>query len=346
MSSESPASILVVDDSPVVSTFVRRLLEKEGYEVSVAADGAAALAAIAARGPELVVLDVDMPGLNGLEVCRRIKAAPVTRLLPVLILTGTDLENARVTAWEFGADEFLTKPFRSVELVSRCRSLIRQKRLVDERDSTESVMYAMVRAIEAKSGFTHAHSDRVGEYAITLATRLGLPETDRELLRRGAALHDVGKISTPDAILDKPGRLTPEEYAVVKQHTTEGARIVEPLRSARSLIPLIRWHHERMDGTGYPDGLPAGTLPLLVRVLAVADVYDALASVRPYRGAMSHDLCRSMMEKDAAGGGLDPDLVHTFFEVVANTLATSESLPKCVDVVPAARIEVGTSRSP
>jgi putative two-component system response regulator len=148
-----------------------------------------------------------------------------------------------------------------------------------------------------------------------LARHAGIPEVDREALRRGASLHDIGKISTPDHILNKPGKLTAAEYAVVKQHPIQGVRIVEPLRSLRGAIPLIRWHHERMDGRGYPDGLAGHKIPLAARVLAVADVYDALASARPYRGAMPHAECLKVMEDDAANGGLDVELVRCFAEL-------------------------------
>lgn len=308
--------VLIVDDEPSIAQLLRRVLEADGHRVVVAADGNAALDQVSRCHPDLVVLDIDMPRLGGFEVCRRLKAAPATRLLPVLVLTGTGAADARVRAWELGADEFLTKPFHPLEVAARCRSLLRQKDLVDALDSAESVVFTLVRAIEAKSAYTHGHSTRVTGYALDLAGRVGLGESDRDLLRRGSALHDIGKISMPDAIIDKPGPLTAEEYEVIKRHPADGARIVEPLRSARDVIPLVRWHHERMDGAGYPDGLAGADIPPLVRMLAVADVYDALASDRPYRPAMPHERCRQVMAANAAGGGLDPELTRAFFEAV------------------------------
>ena len=308
--------VLIVDDEPSIAQLLRRVLEADGHRVVVAADGNAALDQVSRCHPDLVVLDIDMPRLGGFEVCRRLKAAPATRLLPVLVLTGTGAADARVRAWELGADEFLTKPFHPLEVAARCRSLLRQKDLVDALDSAESVVFTLVRAIEAKSAYTYGHSTRVTGYALDLAGRVGLGESDRDLLRRGSALHDIGKISMPDAIIDKPGPLTAEEYEVIKRHPADGARIVEPLRSARDVIPLVRWHHERMDGAGYPDGLAGADIPPLVRMLAVADVYDALASDRPYRPAMPHERCRQVMAENAAGGGLDPELTRAFFEAV------------------------------
>lgn len=314
-------TILVVDDEPAITKLLRMVLEAEGHQIVVAADGQQAMECVAARRPDLIILDVDMPQVGGFEVCRRLKRAPETRLLPILILTGTGAANARLRAWELGADEFLTKPFQTLEVAARCRSLLRHKDLVDGLDSAESVVFTLARAIEAKSQFTHGHSDRVTQYAIALAKQIGIGEAELDILRRGAALHDIGKISTPDAILDKPGSLTPEEFDVIKRHPADGARIVEPLRSARDILPLIRWHHERINGTGYPDGLAGDAIPHLVRILSVADVYDALASDRPYRSAMSHERCHEVMKKDSERGGLDPELVQHFFEIVTGTIA-------------------------
>jgi cyclic di-GMP phosphodiesterase len=200
--------------------------------------------------------------------------------------------------------------------VARCRSLLRLKGLLDERDSAHATLFAFSRAVEAKCPYTLGHTERVTGYALRLAARVGLTDSETETLRRGGLLHDIGKISTPDAILNKPGRLTAAEYEIVKRHPLEGVRIVEPLRSLRSTLPLIRWHHERLDGHGYPDGLFGGAIPLVTRVLAVADVYDALASDRPYRPALPRDACFEELRANAAGGGLDPDLVRTFVDLI------------------------------
>ncbi len=189
---------------------------------------------------------------------------------------------------------------------------MRNKALVDELDSAQSVLFALARTLEAKSRYTQGHSERVTTLAIALAERVGLSAAECEMLRRGSLLHDIGKISTPDNILDKPARLTPAEYLIVKQHPIEGVRIVEPLRSVREVIPFIRWHHERMDGGGYPDGLFGGTIPIAVRVLSVADVYDALASERPYRPGLPIGECFQILQNDAKSGGLDPEVVNAF----------------------------------
>jgi putative two-component system response regulator len=308
--------VLIVDDNPMVANLLEQVLRSEGNDVAVAGDGLEALTAVARCPPDLILLDLDLPGLHGYEVCRRLKANPTTRLIPIVIVTARCDAGDRVDAWDLGADDFLTKPFRLAEVTARCRSLLRIKRLIDERDSAEAVVFALARTVEAKSPYTHGHAGRVRGFALELAEAVGVGMEDRELLGKGALLHDIGKISVPDAILEKPGRLSPKEYDLVKDHTRQGAHIVEPLHSLREAVPLIRWHHERLDGAGYPDGLKGEQLPHLVRILSVADVFDSLASDRPYRARMPLELCVDILTDNARGGGLDPELVDCFTRIV------------------------------
>jgi putative two-component system response regulator len=258
--------------------------------------------------------------VSGDEVCRRLKSDPATRLIPIVMITALGAGQNKIEAWDYGADDFLTKPFHMIEVTTRCRSLLRIKRLIEERDSAETVVFALARAVEAKSPYTHGHSERVTRYSLALAREVGVAGAQLEVLRKGALLHDVGKISIPDAILNKPGPLTVEEFDLVKDHSARGAHIVEPLASLREAVPLIRWHHERLDGRGYPDGLKGGDIPLLVRVLSVCDVFDSLASDRPYRAPIPPAVCVDMLHENARGGGLDAGLV----EVFANWLARGE----------------------
>jgi len=318
LNAESAQHVLVVDDNLGTARLLETVLAAEGHHVTIASDGPEALAQIKKSPPDLILLDLGLPGLSGYEVCHRIKQDPSTRWIPIIIVTGQCAGDAKVHSWDLGADDFLTKPFRCPEVVARCKSLLRVKRLHDELDSAEAVVFAFARAVEAKSPYTHGHSERVTSYALRLAAELAVPQGDWQLLRKGALLHDIGKISVPDAILNKPGSLTPDEYDVIKQHTVQGAHIVEPLRSIRMLIPLVRSHHERLDGKGYPDRLNADEIPMLVRILSVADVYDSLASRRPYRPAIPHETCLKMLRADADGGGLDPELVSTFCSLLAD----------------------------
>jgi putative two-component system response regulator len=319
--------ILVVDDNAHIAALLRQGLKAEGYQVATAQDGLEALAEVGAHPPDLILLDIDLPGLSGDEICRRLKGDPATRLIPIVMVTGRPDLRDRLDAWEYGADEFLPKPFHLVEVTTRCRSLLRLKRLVEERDSAEAVVYALARAVEAKSPYTHGHSERVTRCTLALAEALALPAEQREVLRKGALLHDIGKIRIPDAILDKPGRLTPAEYDVVKGHAAHGAHIVEPLHSVRDAVPLIRWHHERPDGGGYPDGLGGAQIPLLVRILSVADVYDSVTSDRPYRSALPREQSLEVLRDSARHGGLDPGLVDLFAAVVPPAEATPPSPP-------------------
>jgi putative two-component system response regulator len=310
--------ILVVDDNRTITLLLKQMLEAEGHEVLIARDGRQALDLVAEGPPDLIFLDLNLPEVDGYEVCSRLKHNPATRLIPIVIITGQSSFDTKLRAWELGADDFLTKPFHCVEVMARCRSLLRVKRLVDELDSAEAVVFAFARAVEAKSSYTQGHADRVTNYALGLAAQVGLANSDVEVLRQGSVLHDIGKISIPDAVLNKPGPLTEEEYDIVKQHPMQGVRILEPLRSIRETLPLIRWHHERLDGGGYPDGISGDAIPFLVRILSVADIYDALASARPYRTAYSHEECLAMLRSNAAGGGLDAELVEYFCESMAS----------------------------
>jgi putative two-component system response regulator len=322
MSTSAPAGqrVLIVDDNPSVASLLCHALAAEGCEVDVASDGLEALDRVAKFSPDLILLDLDLPSLSGDEICRRLKNDPATNLIPIIMVTGHSGSDGKLDAWEYGADDFLTKPLHVVEVTSRCRSLLRIKRLVEERDSAEAVVFALARTVEAKSPYTHGHSERVMRYALNLADALGIAGHDREVLRKGALLHDIGKISVPDAVLDKPGKLTAEEYDIVKGHAAQGAFIVEPLHSVREAVPLIRWHHERLDGQGYPDGLSGEQIPLLVRILSIADVHDSLSSDRPYRASIPHERCLEMLRENALGGGLDPALVATFCTIVPSLL--------------------------
>jgi putative two-component system response regulator len=323
-----PRQVLVVDDDPNIALLLSELLETEGHDVSCAHDGVEALAAVAERPPDLILLDLDMPHLGGFEVCRLLKSDPRTRLIPVVIVTGQTAQESRLQAWDLGADEFLTKPFHRLEVIARCQSLLRLKALTDALDGAESVVFALARAIEAKNRYTQGHSERVTAFALALADRLGLARADRDVLHRGGLLHDLGKLAVPDEVLNKPGPLTAAEFDTVKMHPVVGERIVEPLRSVRDIIPLIRWHHERLDGSGYPDGLTGDAIPPLVRLLAVADVYDALASARPYRSALSLEECLQTLHAEAAAGRLDRELVIAFSAAPAiPLLAASTNMP-------------------
>ncbi len=304
-----PPSVLVVDDGVANRELIEACLAGVECEVRLAEDGFAALAAVDARAPDLVLLDVQMPGLDGYEVCRRIKHGH--GLIPVVMITALNNVPDRVTALDAGADDFMSKPVERVELVARVKSALRLKSLYDKLDNAEQVIFALAAAVEAKEAHTIRHTRRVADAARQIGTRLGMNEEELEQLYRGAILHDVGKIGIQDSILAKPGPLTPEELVKVREHPQIGVDIVRPLRSTTDLMPTIRHHHEWFDGRGYPDGLRGQEIPVHARVVAVCDAYDSMVSDRPYRAGRSVDETVRILQA-GAGRQWDPELVAIF----------------------------------
>jgi putative two-component system response regulator len=275
--------VLVVDDSFANRELIEACLAGIDCSVRMAGDGAAALKAIQDIPPDLVLLDVQMPGMNGYEVCRQIKSTPDGRLLAVVMITGLGSVADRVLALESGADDFMSKPVERTELQARVRSALRLKSVYDSLDDAQRVIFALAAAVEAKDSYTELHTQRVADMARMLGSRLGLDEEDLDALYRGALIHDIGKIGIPDAILLKPGPLTPDEEKAMREHPAIGERIVRPLHTGSSLLEVIRHHHERIDGEGYPDRLAGESIPIAARIVAVCDAHDALISDRPYR---------------------------------------------------------------
>jgi putative two-component system response regulator len=313
-----PDKILIVDDESASRAALEMLLRREGYEVHDASDGSSALAECSSFRPDLVLLDVLMPGINGFEVCRRIKATPETRLTPVVLITGLSDTEDRIQGINAGADDFLSKPIDVNELLARTRSLIKLKQYTDDLENAESVLFSLALSIEARDPYTRGHCERLSEMSARLGERLGIPEEHIKALRRGGTVHDIGKIVVPDAILLKPGPLSEEEIEVMRKHPVVGERICAPLRIFRLVLPIIRHHHERFDGSGYPDHLRGEEIPLTARIMQLADVYDALTSDRPYRKADQPDVALGIMNDEAKQGWWDRDLLDAFREMVRN----------------------------
>ena len=253
--------VLVVDDEPGNIVLVSRLLNGLGYDVTTATNGEAALEAVRRARPDVILLDVNMPLIDGFEVCRRLKNEASTRLIPIVLMTGLASVEDRVRSIEVGADDFLTKPFVAAELSARVRSLTRLKRYTDELDSAEGVIVSLALTIEARDPYTQGHCERLAGYATALGASLGLGSDEQLALHRGGFLHDVGKIGIPDAVLLKPGPLDPDELAVMQQHAVIGDNLCRELRLLEEVRPIVRHHHERLDGTGYPDRLSGDRIP-------------------------------------------------------------------------------------
>lgn len=314
---EPPQTVLVVDDEPSVRVVLQKMLEREGIAVVTAEDGAEALEMVESEAPDLVLLDIVMPKLSGLDVCRQIKARPATRLLPIILVTGLDARADRLAGIEADADDFLSKPFDQAELVARVRSLLRIKRYTDELERAESVLVALALAVEERDPYTRGHCDRLATMSAALGRRMGLAPSRVVALERGGYLHDIGKITIPDSILQKPGRLTPEEREVIQAHPAAGERICRGLRSLRLVLPIIRHHHERLDGSGYPDGLVGDEIPLTARVLQIVDVYDALRSERPYKDGLPAEEALSIIRTEIDQGWWDEQVFDEFCDLLA-----------------------------
>ena len=308
--------ILIVDDEVGARMALGALLRREGFDVHEAATGDEALAECASFLPDLVLLDVLMPGMNGLEVCGRIKATPETRLTPVVLITGLSDTEDRIRGINAGADDLLSKPIDFNELLARTRSLLRLKQYTDELENAESVLFTLAHSIEARDPYTRGHCERLSEMSARLGERLKLPEEQITALRRAGIVHDIGKVVVPDAILLKPEPLSPEDMEVMRKHPIIGEHICKPMRTFRLVLPIIRHHHERHDGSGYPDGLRGAEIPVTAAILQVVDVFDALTTDRPYRKASTPEDALEIMHAESRRGWWDPNLLATFREMI------------------------------
>lgn len=304
--------ILVVDDQPLNVELLEADLLACGYEVITAYDGLTALEKTRAENPDLVLLDVMMPGMDGFEVCRRLKSEEETVLIPIVMVTALSEKSDRIRGIEAGVDDFLNKPYDRQELRARVRSLLRVKLFTDELERAESVIASLALGVEAKDPYTEGHCGRLSEYSARLGESMRLPDEQLRALRLGGILHDVGKIGIPDAILLKKGSLTDEEWKTMRRHPEIGFHICSPLRSLKLVLPIIRHHHERFDGSGYPDGLKGEEIPVTARILTVVDVYDALRTERPYKPAFDRPKSMEILNQEAARGWYDPRCVEAF----------------------------------
>jgi putative two-component system response regulator len=309
--------ILVVDDHPSIAGLMSQLLTLRGYDVVTAADAEQAEAEVRRQAPDLILSDVKMPGKSGYELCRELKSDPVTRLIPFVLITGLSDSGDKLQGIEAGADDFLNKPVLAEELTARVKSLLRVKEFTDELETADSVLCTLGLIVEGRDPYTEGHCERLALYGTDLGRHLGLDDDSIVALRRGGFLHDLGKIAVPDEILKKGSDLTLQEWEIIKRHPVTGENICKPLKSLRLVLPIIRHHHEHADGSGYPDGMRAGEIPLLPRVLQVVDVYDALVTARPYKPALSHDQAAHTMREEARQGLWDAELVNEFFSMLA-----------------------------
>lgn len=311
-------TVLVVDDTEIN----RRVAGLALGECSVleAASGKAALDLLRAHAEvDVILLDVMMPGINGYDVCRDIKADARWRLIPVIMLTALNNVEDRVNALQAGADDFISKPYDVIELRARVYNSARAKRYNDQLEETKTILFTLANMVECKDTYTNGHLQRIEQLTETFCGRLGLSQPEQEITRYGGLLHDIGKIAISDTILLKPGRLTTEEFEAMKKHTLVGDNIVSTLRMGKQVAPIVRGHHERWQGQGYPDGLAGEDIPLGARIIGICDVYDALTSPRPYRKRISYAEALQYIEQQSAID-FDPALVEVFSPMIREYL--------------------------
>jgi putative two-component system response regulator len=311
------ATILVADDNEANRELITGILSAAGYQVVCARDGNEAVSIVLGGSVDLVLLDVVMPGRTGFSACQQIKSNPNTRLIPTVLVTSLSDTDDRIHGIMCGADDFLNKPVNKHELLARIHSLLRLKSFTDELENAETVLFSLATSIEAKDPYTEGHCERLSEYSVALAERLGLSDELRVALRRAGMVHDVGKIVVPEHILLKPGALTDEEWKIMKQHPIVGEKICRPLKSFRHVLPIILHHHEKLDGSGYPHGLQGDQIPITVRVLQVVDVYDAITTDRPYRKALPPEEAIALIRKEVTRGWWDGAVVDELESLIS-----------------------------
>jgi putative two-component system response regulator len=314
---EVPPTVLLVDDEPKNLKLLRAMLTPLEYEVLQAENGRDALDVLRRVDTDLVLLDIMMPDMNGYETCRRIKNNPKTQMVPVVLVTALGDMESRIKGLEAGANDFLTKPVNRLELVARAKSLIKLSQTHNSLTSIENVLFSLARAVEAKDAYTQGHTERVANLSLAIGRKLKLPPQDMTALSYGGVMHDIGKIGIPNSILNKPGKLNDEEWAMMKKHPLIGSGIGKPLeKNLGAALQVIRYHHEKMDGSGYPEGLMGEEIPVVARIVGVADIYDALTTDRPYRKGMSKEKAIEIMRQEVEDGKLDGAITAKLIELV------------------------------
>jgi putative two-component system response regulator len=311
-----PYKVLAVDDDAAQLRLIQATLSEPKYQVALAADGRQAVERLHGEDFDAVLLDRSMPGMDGYAVLRYIRSTMDDPLLPVIVVAAQGGSDDVSQALGLGATDFLRKPYDPLELIARVDAAVAHKRLTDQLEDAESILFAQARMAEARDHHTGDHIARVARNALVFGHALGLPTNDLLVLRSGAVLHDIGKLGIPDAVLLKPGRLNDAEWAVMKNHTVIGELLVSGMRRMQPASEIIRSHHERWDGSGYPDGLHGEAIPLLARVFQLVDIHDALVYARPYKAALSIVEVGRILREETARGWRDPQLTSVFLDLL------------------------------
>lgn len=307
------ARILIADDDPSIVQLLERILTSAGHQVEVFAEGDSLIERATRNSPDLVLIDAVMPpGINGFQICRLLRENERTRGVPVMMITALSDYADRVYGYEAGADDYVCKPFRPEEVSARVQSLLASRRMTDELLRADDALRAILRAIETKA----PHSENVARYAAALGEHMGRSPKEVITLCQAGLLHDVGKIAVPLEVLHKTERLTREEFELIKCHPERGWQMCRRIAPVRDALPAIRWHHERLDGTGYPDGLKGSQIPFIARAIAIVSIFEALTGKRSYRQAAEPERALAILEKEAAQGWWDPTLVAALADMI------------------------------
>ncbi len=310
--------ILIVDDLADNIELIKSIFQDEPYIFDTAGNGLEALIKIEKHSPDVILLDVIMPIMDGYQVCEKLKNNPATKLIPIIMLTGLEDSASKIKGINLGVDDFISKPINLYELKARVASLIRLKQYTDQLEYAEQIIFSLALAVEAKDSYTKGHCNRLANYGGLLAEKANLSAKDIKTVRRGGILHDIGKLAIQDQILLKPGPLSKDEYNIIKTHPEAGEKICRPLKTLEDVLPIIRYHQERFDGSGYPDGLRGESIPLMARIVAMVDSYDALTTDRPYRPALSEEQALRLLDVETEKGLWDKELFNIFKEILSD----------------------------
>jgi len=312
----SGGNILIVDPAAARRWRILQVLGDLSGNMREASSTSEGLAILARQPIDMILMDLRAPEIGAANFCREVRKIPNTKFLQIFVLAESDSLEAEVSTIEAGANEFLVAPLRDRALRARVQNNLRHKRMIDSLDDSEAVLFSLAKSVEDRDPDLSLHCQRLSLMTAAMGIALQLPAHEVLTLQRGGYLHDIGKISIPDRVLFKPGPLTPDEWEIMKSHTVRGETICTGIKSLVPVLPIIRSHHERWDGLGYPDGLRGEHIPLLARILQLADIYDALTTVRPYKPAYTAEVALSIIMEETGKGWRDPHLVRVFADIV------------------------------